>query len=68
LLPRAASILEAAERLAPRVTPDLLRQVVSLVPDDWLAGDAGEEYVAYLSLRLEGGAFAEEAERARAGA
>ena len=68
LLPRAASIVEAGERLAPIVTPALLRQVVSLVPDEWLAGDTGEEYVEYLLLRLERGAFAEEAERARAGA
>ncbi len=68
LLPYAGSILEAADRLASRVGPDVLRQVVSLVPDDWLAGDAGEEYVAYLALRLEVGAFAEEAEHARVGA
>jgi len=67
LLARAASIVEAGERLAPSVDPALLREVVSLVPDDWLAGDAGEEYVEYLSLRLERGAFTEEAERARAG-
>jgi hypothetical protein len=36
LLPYAASILEADERLASRLTPELLADVVALVPDDWL--------------------------------
>jgi hypothetical protein len=36
LLPYASSILEADERLAARLTPELLTEIVALVPDDWL--------------------------------
>ena len=68
LLPRAESILEAHQRLAPRVDRALVEEVVALVPGDWLTDGAGEIYVEYLMLRLTGGAFAQEAERARAGA
>jgi hypothetical protein len=67
LLPRAGSIAEADERLAPRVDRALLEQVVALVPGEWFTGDAGETYVDYLERRLEAPrAFVEEAERARA--
>ena len=68
LLPRAASILEAHERLAPGVDGAALEQVVSLVPPDWLAGigEVPEVYVDYLRRRAGCGAFAAEAERARA--
>jgi hypothetical protein len=72
LLPRAGSILEAHERLAPIVDPGTLERVVALVPSEWLAsgagGDTAETYVEYLSRRLRSGSFAEEAERARVGA
>ncbi len=72
LLPRAGSILDAHERLAPAVDPGTLEHVVALVPSEWLAsgasGDTAETYVDYLSRRLRSGSFAEEAERARAGA
>jgi len=70
LLGRAGSILEAHERLAPAVDRASLEEVVSLVPSGWLAG-VGEDtdvYVDYLSRRARSGAFAEEAERARANA
>lgn len=61
LLPYAASIAAADERLAPVVTPDLAAALVAAVPDDWLArdpviGDAGAQrraYVDYLGRRLE---------------
>ena len=67
LLPRAGSIAEADERLAPRVDRALLEQVVALVPGEWFTGDAAETYVDYLERRLESPrAFVEEAERARA--
>jgi hypothetical protein len=67
LLPRAGSIAEADERLAPCVDRALLEQVVALVPGEWFTGDAGETYVDYLERRLEAPrAFVEEAERARA--
>jgi hypothetical protein len=66
LLPFAASIEEADERLAPKVTPELLEEVAAAVPAEWLDGADREVYVAYLRGRLESPrTFAEEAERAR---
>jgi len=66
LLPRASSILEADERLSPRVDRALLEHVVGLVPADWLVGDPAETYVEYLERRLEAPrAFAQEAEHVR---
>jgi len=76
LLPLASSIVEADERLAPRLTPELFGSIVEAVPDDWLAPSDGlpdaaahrAAYVDYLTRRL--GAhrrLAEEAERVRAG-
>jgi hypothetical protein len=66
LLPRAGSILEADERLAPRIDRALLEQVIALVPGEWFVGDPGETYVEYLERRLEPPrAFAQEAERVR---
>jgi len=60
LLPFTGAIPEADASLAPRLAPDVLRAVVDLVPDEWLADEPGfasaEEvrfaYVAYLSGRL----------------
>jgi len=75
LLPLAGSLREVDERLAARVTPEVIERVVQLVPDPWLAGDspfagAGEHraaYAEYLLARLEPPrAFLEEAVRARA--
>jgi hypothetical protein len=66
LLPFAASIGEADERLAPRVTEAVLADVTAAVPDEWLDGDDRRSYVEYLSRRLEPPrTFVEEAERAR---
>jgi hypothetical protein len=75
LLPHAGSVLEADERLAGRVGPDVLAEVAALVPDSWLLerasgeGSAEErrgEYVEYLARRLASPrTFAEEAESAR---
>ena len=66
LLPVAGPIGEADERLAPRVTPELLREVLAAVPADWLGGEPAETYVRYLLRRLEPPRpFVEEAERAR---
>lgn len=63
LLPCAGSILDADARLAERLTPEAVRDAVSLVPDEW--GD-GERYADYLTRRLAAPrGFAEEAERAR---
>jgi hypothetical protein len=68
LLAHAGSILEAHERMAPRVRRAEHDDVVALVPGEWFAGDPPDTYVDYLSRRLQHSAFAEEAERARAGA
>ena len=66
LLPVAGPIGEADERLAPRVTPELLRDLLAAVPGDWLGGEPAETYVRYLLRRLEPPRpFVEEAERAR---
>jgi hypothetical protein len=65
LLPRAGSIVEAHERLAPAVDRSRLEEVVDRVPAPWFAGDAAEVYVDYLARRVQSGAFVAEAERAR---
>jgi hypothetical protein len=66
LLPYAASILAADERLAGRIDERLVKEVVALVPDAFLAGDDRSIYSDYLCARLAAPrAFAEEAERAR---
>jgi hypothetical protein len=60
LLPYASSLAEAHDRIAPRVTPELLRRVVLLVPDALLlphrtvgGPDAQREaYVRYLLARV----------------
>jgi hypothetical protein len=74
LLPYAAPIDEAGERLAPLVTDVLLDALVAALPDVWLPHDAltgdadGQRaaYVRYLQVRLAArAAFTEEAERAR---
>jgi hypothetical protein len=74
LLPFAGPIAEADEVLAPLVTPELIEQLVTDLPDLWLpddphAGDADGQraaYRRYLALRLEAPRpFVEEADRAR---
>jgi HipA-like kinase len=75
LLPFASSVAAASERLAPRVSESLVRELVAQIPGEWLApdpraGDADaqrEAYVTYLLTRLDArDAFTREAERARA--
>jgi hypothetical protein len=66
LLPYAGSIAEADGRLAPRVTPDLVEEVVGLVPEELLDGDGRAVYRDYLRARITAPRpFVEEAERAR---
>ena len=65
LLPFAGSILEADERLRARVDERSIEAAVGLVPVDWFVGDPPETYVEYLTRRLAGRTFAQEAERAR---
>jgi hypothetical protein len=62
LLPFAKNLREADEALAPVLTEAALREVVGLVPDEWLADEPGfgaaeevrQAYVEYLSSRLKG--------------
>ena len=73
LLPLAGSIADAHARLAPRLSGGVIDEVVALIPEEWVADHAAEAtlaerrdaYAAHLTRRLESGAFAEEAERAR---
>jgi hypothetical protein len=66
LLPYAASIREADERLAARVTEDLVDRVVGVVPDAFLDGDNRSVYRDYLCTRVGGArAFVQEADDAR---
>ena len=61
LLPVAGPLADASAGLAPRVTPELLTEVLGLVPDEWLVDDstmgpptpaaAREAYVAALAAR-----------------
>jgi hypothetical protein len=61
LLPFAASLPEADATLSPMLTPETVRRVVKLVPDEWLNDEPGFEeaevvrsaYVEYFSARLE---------------
>jgi len=75
LLGLADRIAAADERLAERITPELIRRTVDLVPDAWLEGETafasvGEHRAAYvdtLVARLQGPrAFVKEAVRAQA--
>ncbi len=60
LLPFASELPTADAELVPRLTPDVLRGVLELVPDEWLANEPGFEsaeevraaYVGYLTDRL----------------
>jgi hypothetical protein len=60
LLPFVGSVLDADAALAPLLTPEVLRDIVDMIPAEWLAGEPGfadaEEvraaYITYLSTRL----------------
>ncbi len=77
LLPYAGPIAEADARLAPRITEDLLTDILDLVPDSWLTEPTADptpaelrstrrRYVDYILRRLEAPRpFVEEADRAR---
>ena len=66
LLPFAGSIRDADARLAPRVTPELLREVASAIPPEWLDDGDVQTYATYLGRRIaEPRAFVEEAEGGR---
>jgi hypothetical protein len=73
LLPMASQLVEADAVLKERLQPDLLKNIVQLIPDTWLSDplypDQSEHraaYVAYLSERLAAShIFVEEALHAR---
>jgi hypothetical protein len=74
LLPIAGSIYDADARLAPRLSPDLIREVVAVVPDALLEGTPPfasperhrEAYATHLAGRLDGPrTWVDEAEEAR---
>ena len=68
LLDVADSIVEADAELAPRVTRELLQQIVARVPPAWLHPATQDDYVDDLCARLEvPRAWVEKAEAARAG-
>jgi hypothetical protein len=60
LLPYASELWEADARLSALVTPDLIKELLSLVPDGWLSAEARFEepaghrgaYAEYLLARL----------------
>jgi hypothetical protein len=62
LLPFAGSVAGADAELAPRLTPEVLRAVIDMIPEEWLANEPGfgsaEEvraaYLTYLGARLRG--------------
>jgi hypothetical protein len=75
LLPRADAIEEADITLSALLPPEVVRDIVAMIPDEWLddePGFAGAEahraaYVTYLLTRLQAPrAFAEEARDVRA--
>jgi hypothetical protein len=74
LLPFADAVPEADALLSSRVTPELVRDILSLIPDDWLAADSPfadvhehrAAYLEYLLTRLRPSRdFAKEAVNAR---
>jgi hypothetical protein len=74
LLPWASNIAEASRIAHQRLTPEVLRDIVSLVPDEWLndeahsmtADDRRAAYLDFFLRRLAASAiFEEEAVRAR---
>lgn len=75
LLPYASELPAMASLMSSRLSPDMIRDIVSQVPEEWLAGESSfatvEEhrgaYVGYLTARLDASPiFSEEAIRARA--
>ncbi len=66
LLPFAGELAEADAELAPRLTPEVIRDVVGLVPAEWFGEPPRDAYVEFLTQRLAAPRdFVEEAARAR---
>jgi hypothetical protein len=74
LLPRASRLEEADAEFRKRLTPDHIRDIVALIPDEWLldwpSGQTPEEirsvYIRFLETRIAASAnFLKEAQHAR---
>jgi len=72
LLPQASELAAVDAESRARLTPEILRDIVALVPDEWLAADetpAAEQraaYVRFLEVRLAASeTFVQEAQDAR---
>ena len=72
LLPQASELAEVDAEYRARLTPEILRSILALVPDEWLTnGDAPPEaqradYVRFLEVRLAASEiFVQEAQEAR---
>jgi hypothetical protein len=66
LLQFASSLREADAIMAQRITPEVIGNIVALIPDSWLGGDSRNAYIQHLTRRLASPrAFLEEAIRAR---
>jgi hypothetical protein len=74
LLPSASALEEADAKMSERITPDVIDNIVKLIPEPWLLGDSSfggsdqyrQAYIEYLRSRLEPPHdFLEEAIRAR---
>lgn len=75
LLPRASELARVDAALRARLTPDVLREIVALIPDGWLGDEPAfasvaehrAAYLAFLTSRLAASSvFVEEAIHARA--
>jgi hypothetical protein len=58
MMPAAGSLTEVDAELRPLVTPQVIREILALVPDDWLDQEFGtprevrDAYAAYFTARL----------------
>ncbi|NKE55507.1 hypothetical protein FXN61_01180 [Lentzea sp. PSKA42] len=69
MLPNAGSMSEVDAELAAKITPDLLDEVLALVPDGWLEGDPAElrqRYKDFFTYRLAHRGWVDSLEAARA--
>jgi hypothetical protein len=67
LLPLASALREADAIMLERITPEVIRSIVALIPAEWLGTDLPNAYIEHLTRRLASPrAFLEEAIRARA--
>lgn len=66
LLRWATELSTADARLAPQLTPDVIAQIIALIPEDWVDGEERAAYREYFMRRLESPRqWMEEAARAR---